>query len=371
MADPTPDGEAAVSAAALPQQAPADRFRTLRRGDLSLRLHRRSLIVVGLLCAAALAAAWWNMISGSAALGAADVLAALTGQSDEGAARVILDWRAPRVIFTLVGGAALAVAGAVFQSQTRNPLGSPDIIGFSTGAYTGVLIAASVGLTGMWAAPAAASAGGLVTGAAIYLLAMRHTAGGLGVSGLRLIIVGIGISIFLGSLNTYLVTVLDLETAISVANWGAGSVNDVAWAHALPLLLIMALAGPVLLANAREMTLIEMGDDAAAALGIRTERVRLAQFVCAVLLVAAVTAGAGPIAFIALVAPQLALRLTGTGAVQLIPAAAMGAALLTAADAVARSPLMPASLPVGVVTLILGGAYLVWLLISMSRRRAA
>lgn len=343
----------------------------LRRGPVSTRIHLRAVQATVLLVLAAAAVAWWNMISGSAALGAADVLAALTGQADEGTARVVLDWRAPRVVFTLLGGAALAVAGAVFQSQTRNPLGSPDIIGFSTGAYTGVLIGAALGITGLWSVPAAAVAGGLATGAAVYLLAIRRSIGGTGVSGLRLIIVGIGISIFLGSLNTYLVTVLDLETALSVANWGAGSVNDIAWSHTLPLLLVIVIAGPVLLANARDMTLIEMGDDAASALGIAVERVRLIQFVAAVLLVAVVTAGAGPIAFIALVAPQLALRLTGAGSVQIIPAAAMGALLLTAADAVARSPLMPASLPVGVVTLILGGAYLVWLLISMSRRRTA
>ncbi len=136
----------------------------------------------------------------------------------------------------------------------------------------------------------------------------------MGATGMRLILVGIGISIFLGALNTYLVTVLDLETAMSVASWGAGSVNTVGWAHAAPLLALCAVTFPVMLAHARDMTLIEMGDDTASALGIRAERVRLVQFVCGVLLVAAVTAGAGPIAFIALVAPQVALRLTGAGA---------------------------------------------------------
>ncbi|WP_146339947.1 iron chelate uptake ABC transporter family permease subunit [Nesterenkonia sp. NBAIMH1] len=344
---------------------------TLRSGGRSARLHLRTLVVVLILTAAAAGVGWWNLISGSASLGAAEALAAFTGQADDGTARVILEWRAPRVVFTLIGGAALAVAGAVFQSQTRNPLGSPDIIGFSTGAYTGVLAAASIGIAGIWTAPLAAIIGGLATGSAVYLLAVRRSAGGMGAAGMRLILVGIGISIFLGALNTYLVTVLDLETAMSVASWGSGSVNTVGWAHAAPLVALCAVTFPVMLAHARDMTLIEMGDDTASALGIGAERVRLVQFVCGVLLVAAVTAGAGPIAFIALVAPQVALRLTGAGSVQLLPAAAMGALLLTAADAVARTEPMPANLPVGVVTLILGGVYLVWLLISMSRRRMA
>ena len=104
------------------------------------------------------------MISGSAHISAGETLTALFGAADEDTSRVVLEWRAPRVAFTLLGGAALAVAGAVFQSQTRNPLGSPDIIGFSTGAYTGALLVASMVLTGVWSMPLGAVAGGLGTG---------------------------------------------------------------------------------------------------------------------------------------------------------------------------------------------------------------
>lgn len=340
--------------------------RPLRLGPFSLRADLRALIVTALLAAAALSAAWWGLISGSAALTAADAMDALLGRADEGTTRVVLDWRLPRVIFTLFGGAALALAGAVFQSQTRNPLGSPDIIGFSTGAYTGALLVAVVGIGGVWATPAGAVLGGLGTGAAIYLLAWKR-----GISGLRIIIVGIGMSIFLGSLNTYLITTLQLEAALSAATWGAGSVNDIAWAHVLPLVLIMALTVPVMLALSREMTLMEMGDDAGQGLGIRLECVRLIQFICGILLVAVVTAAAGPIAFVALVAPQLALRLTRAGSVQLLPAAVMGGLLLTVSDLITRAEVMPVQLPVGVVTLCLGGAYLVWLLTGIGRRRNA
>ena len=341
--------------------------RTLRRGTFSLRIQRRSLIMTLVLLAAALMVGWWNLISGSAMLGASDALAALLGTADEGTSRVILEWRAPRVVFTLLGGAALALAGAVFQSQTRNPLGSPDIIGFSAGAYTGALLVAVLGVSGVWATPFGAILGGTATGAVVYLLAWKR-----GVSGLRIILVGIGVSIFLGSLNTYLVTTLRLEAAMAVATWGAGSVNDITWSHVLPLLGIGAVALPVMLANARNMQLMEMGDDAASGLGIQLERTRLIQFFCGIVLVALVTAAAGPIAFIALVAPQLALRLAGAAAGsshtgQLIPSAAMGALLLTLSDTIARAPLIPVSLPVGVITLILGGAYLIWLLMSIGQ----
>lgn len=340
----------------------------LRVGSLSLRVDARTLIVTAVLTLTALALAWWGLNSGTSQMTTADTVDALLGRADEGTARVILDWRLPRVVFTLLGGAELALAGAVFQSSTRNPLGSPDIIGFSTGAYTGALIVALAGFTGLLATPLGAIAGGLGTGAAVYLLARRGGLNGGGLSGMRIIVVGIGVSILLGSVNTYLITTMDLEAAMSVATWGAGSVNEISWSHVWPLAVALGVLGPLMLAHGREMTLMEMGDDSAHGLGIRLERVRLIMFAAGIILVSAVTAAAGPIAFVALVAPQLALRLTRSGTVSLIPAAAMGAALLTGADLLARWEAIPADLPVGVVTLCLGGAYLVWLLTTMGRR---
>ncbi len=334
----------------------------MRWGRFSFHGDLRVVAVFAVIVVAALAAGWWGLICGSSRLGMAEAFGALAGTADEGTARVILEWRLPRVVFTLLGGAALALSGAVFQSQTRNPLGSPDIIGFSTGAYTGALLLAVFGLSGLVATPMAAILGGLGTGVLIYLLAWKR-----GVSGLRIIIVGIGVSIFLGSLNTYLVTTLSLEDAMTVATWGAGSVNDITWNHVWPVLGALVVILPVMLSRAREMTFMEMGDDASQGLGIRIEAVRLVQYIGGIILVAVVTAGAGPIAFVALVAPQVALRLTRSSSVQLLPSAAMGALLLTASDVLARSPLLPMQPPVGVVTLCLGGAYLVWLLIGIGR----
>ena len=336
--------------------------RPLRWGAFSFHGDLRAVGVFIVLLTATAAVGWWGLISGSSQLGMADAFAALTGTADEGTARVILDWRLPRVVFTVLGGAALAVSGAVFQSQTRNPLGSPDIIGFSTGAYTGALLLAVLGISGLVATPIAAILGGLGTGVLIYLLAWKR-----GVSGLRIIIVGIGVSIFLGSLNTYLVTTLSIEDAVSVATWGAGSVNDITWNHVWPVLGALVVILPVMLSRAREMTFMEMGDDASQGLGIRIEAVRLVQYTGGIVLVAVVTAAAGPIAFVALVAPQVAMRLTRSSSVQLLPAAAMGALLLTASDLLARSPVLPMQPPVGVVTLCLGGAYLVWLLTGIGR----
>jgi len=339
------------------------RVRHLRPGPYSLRVDLVTTTVTVVLVLAALAVGAWSMVTGSSTITAGEVWAALGGRADAGTTRIVVQWRLPRVVFALLAGAALAIAGAIFQSITRNPLGSPDIIGFSTGAYTGALLVSVLGWTSVWATPTGALLGGLGTGAVVYLFARR-----VGRSGIRLVIVGIGVSVLLGAVNTYLLTVMRLEQAIAAASWGAGSLNDVGWVQVWPVLAALVLAAGLLALFARGMALLEMGDDAAQSIGINAERTRVVLLVAAVALVAVVTAAAGPIAFVALAAPQLAMRLCGASQVQAVPAAAVGALLLVGSDLVARAALAPLQLPVGIVTMCLGGAYLVWLLLGLGRR---
>ena len=305
----------------------------------------------------------FSLTVGSAGLGLADVLAAFAGTADAATTRIIVEWRASRVAFALLGGAALAIGGAVFQSITRNPLGSPDIVGFSTGAYTGALLVALFGVSGSLGTSLGALGGGLLTGLAVYLLAYRR-----GINGSRVIVVGIGVSLFLGAFNTWVLTTMKLEQAISAASWGAGSLNDVGWAHVLPLAVGTLLALPVVLMLGADMRALELGDDAGRGLGVSAEAVRATLLLIGIALVALVTASAGPIAFVALSAPQLALRVTGTPGVRILPAAVFGSLLLVVSDLLARTIIAPAQLPVGVVTLCLGGAYLVWLLAGFGRK---
>ena len=272
----------------------------LRRGRFSARVELRSVVVSALVVVVALGCAVWSLTLGSAGLGVGDLVDALRGTADANTTRTLLQWRMPRTVFALFGGAALGAGGAVFQSITRNPLGSPDIIGFSTGAYTGALLVMLFGASGSLATSLGALAGGVLTGVVVYLFAYQR-----GVTGMRIIVVGIGVSLFLGAFNTWLLTTMRVERA-------------------------MLLIG--------------------------------------VALVAVVTASAGPIAFVALAAPQLAMRLGGTPGVRILPSAALGALLLLASDMVARTVLAPTQLPVGVVTLCVGGAYLVWLLASQGKR---
>lgn len=344
--------------------APAFGRRTARLsvGDIALRVDVRTVAVCAITAAATIAVALLSVASGDYKLSLAQVISAFTDNSF--AHTVVVEWRAPRVLASIVFGAALGVSGAIFQSLTRNPLASPDIIGFSTGSYTGALVVITVlGGASYLGVASGALIGGLATAVIVYLLAYKR-----GVQGFRLIVVGIAISAMLASLNTYLLLVSDHDAAISAAVWGAGSLNATTWNQ---VAFGGAVIGALLVATARlsrPLRQLELGDDAAAALGVRAEPARLALIMVGVALTAAVTAAAGPIAFVALAAPQVARRLTRAPGVALTPAAFTGALVLCAADYGAEH-LLTTALPVGVVTVVIGGVYLVWLLIGEARKR--
>ncbi|MGO1591725.1 MAG: FecCD family ABC transporter permease [Ancrocorticia sp.] len=337
---------------------------TFRHFGISVRWPLRSVIVCLILLGATIALAAWTLTLGDYPLTFTEVWAALTNNPDAGFARtVVVEWRLPRVLAAAIFGAALGAAGAMFQSLTRNPLASPDIIGFSTGAYTGALIVIIL-MGGTYLERAGgALIGGILTAGLVYILAWRH-----GVQGFRLIIIGIAVSAVLGSFNTWLMQSANLEVALSAAVWGAGSLNGINWEQALwgGLIVILLLAGGGVLG--RGLRQLELGDDAARATGARAEPVRLSIMVIGVALTATVTAAAGPIAFVALAAPQIAHRLTRSIGITVAPAACMGALLLVVADLAAQH-LLSTMLPVGVVTVVIGGGYLVWLIVQEARRR--
>lgn len=344
----------------------APRTAVMRRGRVSLRFRVHTVVVTGLLSAVVTALAITALCLGDLALAPGQVLAALAGAGDAFTQTVVLEWRLPRVLAAVVFGAALGVSGGVFQSLTRNPLASPDVIGLSAGSYAGGLVVIIILGSSPGSLPVSAGAivGGVAAAALVYALAYRR-----GIHGFRLIVVGIGVAAMLQALGTYLVLRAKVEVAMIASVWGAGSLSTVGWAQFVPAAVVVLLALVALGVFPGSLSRLELGDDAAKALGIRVERVRLGLVVCAVVLTSVVTAAAGPIAFVALAAPQIARRLTRTAGIALMPAAVVGALVLLGADMIAQHAL-PSPLPAGLVTVVLGGVYLVWLLIHETRRRA-
>ncbi|MDR7320571.1 MULTISPECIES: FecCD family ABC transporter permease [Catenuloplanes] len=336
----------------------------LRIGAVSVPVRRRSLIVGALLAAVIAVLAVVSLGLGTYTLSPRQVVLALTGHGGALDRTVVIQWRLPRTLAAVLLGAVLGVAGALFQTVTRNPLASPDVLGLGNGAFTGMLLVVATG-TGDWTLlTLGAVLGGTTAAALIWLLAHRQ-----GITGFRLIIVGIGVSALLSSVNTWLLLQVELETAMFASAWGAGSLNGVtatavrgAAVCAIPLLAVLAVLGP-------RLRQLDLGDDVATATGARPAGVRRGALVVAVALVSIATAVVGPVAFIALAAPQIARRAARTPYLSTGLSAFVGGTLLLASDLVAQH-LLPVTLPVGVVTVSVGGAYLVAMIVREIRRHA-
>jgi iron complex transport system permease protein len=338
----------------------------LRVGPLSWRTHHRT-VLVGLATVVVL------VLTGLVALGLGsfqvsvpDVARALVGLGPEQIQTLIWDWRLSRVVLAALIGVALGVSGAIFQSLTRNPLGSPDVIGFTAGAYSGSLLAMTIVGLSYQAMIVGGLVGGIVTALVIYLLAYKR-----GVGGFRLIVVGIGVTAMLGSLNSYLILRAEQWQAVMASVWGAGSINGLDWSDVRLVGGMLVVVLPLTLGLAGRMGTLELGDDAAAGLGIRVERVRVLLVVLGVALVAIPSTVAGPITFVALAAPHIARRVTRGSGVLLVPSAVVGATLMVVCDLIALHAFDPVILPVGLVTVMGGGAYLAWLLARQARREMA
>ncbi|PSL55706.1 iron complex transport system permease protein [Saccharothrix carnea] len=296
----------------------------------------------------------------------------LLGGGQRGQRFIVLDLRLPRALTGVLVGAALGVAGAVFQSIARNPLAGPDVLGVTWGAGAGavtvITFAGSLGVVGGTTAavgvPLAALGGGLVAGLLVYGLAWRR-----GIEGFRLVLVGVGITAVTGNFTHYLLTVGDVTDAARVMVWITGSLNGRGWEHVVPVGLALAVLIPAALVGTRLLGALQFDDDTVRGLGVRLNGARTVMLLLAVVLAAVATASAGPVAFVALASPQIALRLAGTATPPLLGSAVVGGLLVVVSDLVARLAFGGFELPVGVVTAVLGAPYLMYLLVR-SRREA-
>ncbi|MBL1076387.1 iron chelate uptake ABC transporter family permease subunit [Nocardia sp. 2] len=325
------------------------------------RVHLRSALITGLLAAAALAVAAWSLTVGHFPLTVGDVLRVLAGGGTLIEYDVVVSDRLPRVLTGLCAGAAFAISGAVLQRIATNPLVSPEIIGINSGASLGALaVSVWFGGTGLLLV-GGALAGSLLAMVLIVLVATKN-----GLDGYRLVLVGIGVTAMLSSGISFILTRANIYQAHTAAMWLTGSLANRNWMHVGFAAAAVAVVVPPLIVFARSLALLELGDELANSLAGQRGPHRTGLIVLASAAAALATAAAGPIAFVALVAPQIARRLLAERGSALAPAAAAGALLVVCADRAARR-LFPAELPVGVVTAILGAPVLVYLLARATR----
>lgn len=302
---------------------------------------------------------------GGAGLSPEAVVRALAGRADpESVERVVtFGLRLPRILAAAVAGGALAVAGVAFQGLTRNPLAEPSVLGVSSGAAFGVVVAQIFGL-GMGplealGVTAFAFAGALLAAAAVYLVA--RVPGGLSIQ--TLLLAGVIVGIFFGAAITVLISIVDFDRLGGVVHWLLGNLVPLP-PGSLALFAGLASAGIlIVLRHARELNLLALGEESALQLGVDPERLKRRIFLGAALLTGAVVAFAGPIGFVGLIVPHALRGLLGQDHRLLVPTAALaGGTFLLAADTVARNVVAPAELSVGVITAFCGAPFFVYLL---------
>lgn len=276
--------------------------------------------------------------------------------------------RFPRVVLAALVGAALATAGAVMQGVFGNPLAEPGVVGVSSGAAVaaGAVIVFNITVFGTWTIAVAAFLGGLVTTLLVYFLSRD----GGRTEVVTLVLTGIALNAMTSAGLSFLLFLGDQQAREEIVFWTLGSLNGTRWEAVVVVAPIAAVGMVAAYGLARGLDLLALGDRAARHVGVDVERLRLIAIVVVALLTAAAVSFCGTIAFVGLVVPHLIRMLSGPGHRMLIPASALGGALLlVCADLWARTAIENADLPIGMLTSLVGGPFFFWL-IRRSRRSA-
>lgn len=314
---------------------------------------RTILLLLPLLLLTALAGLYF----GSASLTPGEFFAALTGRGDDSLRVILWQLRMPRVIAGMLAGVGLSTAGVLLQSVTANELASPNIIGINSGAGLAVILLLTVAPSAGKALPFAAFVGAF--GAALFILAAADRLSG---SRSAILLIGIAITTLLNAVISFL-SLLDEGVLAQYNHFTVGSLKAVRLEELAVPAVIIALAFLSAMALSSQLGVLCLGDSAAAALGIRVKRLRIAALACAAAGAAAVVSFAGLLGFVGLVVPHIARRLVGERPSRLLPCAALvGAIIVVLADLLGRMLFAPSELPVGILMSMVGAPYFLLLL---------
>ncbi|NYT22268.1 iron ABC transporter permease [Alcaligenaceae bacterium] len=330
----------------------------LRPAGLTLLVHRRGAWAGLLLTAMILAIATGSLSSGTIPL--AETVAALAGIGDPVTLFMLHELRVPRLVAGLLSGAALGVGGCLLQTLARNRLATPGIIGIDDGA-TAFAVASIVAIPTSLAPPMLALMGAATAAALAFGL------GGGGSRGYRFIVVGIAIGALFGAITNFMLARTDIDAANLAYPWTVGSLNARSATTVATLAACLAVCLPIAKILGRDLQLLRFSDAIAIGLGTRLRRTRIAILIVTVFVTATAVAVAGPVGLVSLAAPEIARHLTGHRGVPVINSALAGALLMIAADWAGRTAFAPVEIPVGVITAVVGGPYLLWILLREPR----
>lgn len=345
---------------------------------LSRTYHKRVLIAFGFASLLLSLLVTLSIMRGSVSIPAEEVLGVLLhrlgGAIDHGRHDlVILNIRLPRTLLAMTIGAALALSGAVMQGLFRNPLADPGLVGVSAGAAlaAGATIVLGEAMFTPWIGqlpffllPVGAFFGGLISTLLLYAIATRQGRTSIA----TMLLAGIALGALAGAMSGFLAYLSDDRQLRDLTFWSLGSFGGASWTKLMavaPILLPLMIAAPFL---ARGLNGLALGEAEAFHLGLNVQRIKAAAILLVAFAVGASVAVAGMIGFVGIVVPHLVRLLLGPNHRTLLPASAIGGAiLLLGADILARTLVSPAELPIGIITAAIGAPFFLWLLL---RRQA-
>ena len=329
-------------------------------GHGSLLLHKRSTLAAVALALALVLVSALALSLGTLTLSPTEVWAALFGEAPPMHSFVVMQLRLPRLVAGVLTGAAFAIGGILMQTLARNRLATPGIIGIDNGA-TAFAVASVVGVSVSLAPPAMALVGAATATALTFGLA-----GGAGARGYRFIVTGIAIGAVFGALTQVMLARVALDVANAAFPWTVGTLNARPPGALLALAAGLFIGLPVAFGLLRSLSVLRFSDAVAVGLGVSLQRVRYISLMVAVALTALAVTVAGPVGLVGLMGPEIARQLSRHG-VPLVGSALAGAVLMVLADLIGRLLMPPIEVPVGIVTAIVGGPYLLWILLRSTR----
>ncbi|MCQ8769546.1 Fe(3+)-hydroxamate ABC transporter permease FhuB [Streptomyces telluris] len=331
----------------------------VRSGSLSLLVPRRAAVAAFALAALLVGAVVLSAYAGQSEMSLSRTFNAVFGSGDRFDVLLVQKFRLGRIVAGLAAGAALGLAGCLTQTLARNRLATPELLGVNDGATAAVLLSATLSGTfgAWWAGP---------LGALAAVLVVTAVSGGLGQRGYRVLVVGLAMSALASAITQVVLSRRSLNSASSLYVWTSGSLNGRSYSVAVPVLIGLAVLVPIALVVARHLNVLRFDDSTAASLGVAPGRVRLVCMLLAVGLAGLAVGICGPVGFIALASPVIAGRLAGPLRVPVVGSMLVGATLVVLADTVGRVALDGAEIPVGIVSTVLGGPFLLWVLLGRS-----
>lgn len=306
----------------------------------------------------------WSITSGEYNIPVERFFKTLIGQGDAIDELILLDFRLPRMMITILAGAALSISGAIVQSVTKNPIAEPGILGINAGGGFAIALFIAIGKINadnfVYVLPLISILGGITAALIIFIFSFNKNEG---VTPASMVLIGVGLQTALYGGSITIMSKFDDKQSDFIAAWFAGNIWGDEWPFVIAFLPWVLIIIPYLLFKSNILNIIHTGDNIARGLGVRLSRERLILFFIAVMLSSAAVAVASSISFIGLMGPHIAKRIVGPRHQLFLPIAILvGACLLVIADTIGKIVLQPGGVPAGIVVAIIGSPYFLYLM---------